>query len=56
MGIPAGFEVRRSGTHVALLRHLTGGGVLTISDGGTNSGAKLPELAALARSLREQTG
>jgi hypothetical protein len=54
--IPAGFEVRRSGGHVALLRHLAGGGVLTISDGGTNSGAKLADLAALARSLREQTG
>jgi hypothetical protein len=54
-GVPAGFEVRRSGSHVALLRHLTGGGVLTISDGGTNSGAKLTELAALARSVRQQT-
>jgi len=53
-GVPAGFEVRRSGTHVALLRHLTGGGVLTISDGGTSSGASLPELVTLARSLREQ--
>ncbi len=53
-GVPAGFEVRRSGTHVALLRHLTGGGVLTVSDGGTSSGASLSELATLARSLREQ--
>ncbi len=53
-GVPAGFEVRRGGKHVALLRHLTGGGVLTISDGGTSSGASLSELAALARSLREQ--
>jgi hypothetical protein len=53
-GLPAGFEVRRSGTHVALLRHLTGGGVLTISDGGTSSGAGLPQLVTLARSLREQ--
>ncbi len=52
--VPAGFEVRHSGSHVALLRHLSGGGVLTISDGGTSSGAGLPELAALARSLREQ--
>lgn len=53
-GVPAGFEVRRSGAHVALLRHLAGGAVLTISDGGTSSGASLPELAVLARSLREQ--
>ncbi len=53
-GVPAGFEVRRSGVHVALLRQLAGGGVLTLSDGGTSSGARLPELAALARSLREQ--
>ncbi len=53
-GLPAGFEVRRSGSHVALLRHLTGGGVLTISDGGTRSGASLPELATLARSLHQQ--
>jgi hypothetical protein len=54
-GVPAGFEVRHSGKHVALLRHLNGGGVLTISDGQTNGGASLAELASLARSLREQT-
>jgi hypothetical protein len=53
-GPPAGFEVRRSGSHVALLRRLPGGGVVTISDGGTSSGASLPELVGLARSLREQ--
>jgi hypothetical protein len=53
-GVPPGFQVRHSGTHVALLRHLAGGGVLTISDGGTSSGARLPELETLARSLREQ--
>ena len=53
-GVPSGFEVRRSGSHVALLRHLAGGGVLTLSDGGTSSGAGLTELATLARSLREQ--
>ncbi len=53
-GVPGGFEVRRSGKHVALLRHLSGGGVLTISDGGTSSGASLPELATLARSLQMQ--
>ncbi len=52
--VPAGFEVRHSGDHVALLRHLAGGGVLTISDGGTSTGASLSELATLARSLREQ--
>jgi hypothetical protein len=54
-GVPSGFEVRHSGTHVALVRHLDGGGVLTISDGGTSTGASLPELATLARSLREQS-
>jgi hypothetical protein len=51
---PAGFEVRRRGSQVALLRRLPGGGVLTISDGGTASGASLSELVALARNLREQ--
>jgi hypothetical protein len=55
-GVPSGFEVRRSGKHVALLKHLTGGGVLTISDGQTKGGASLAELASLARSLREQAG
>jgi hypothetical protein len=55
-GLPAGFEVRRSGKHVAILRHLAGGGVLTISDGATSSGASLAELATLARSLRLQAG
>jgi Protein of unknown function (DUF4245) len=54
-GVPSGFEVRRSGSHVALLRHLAGGGVLTISDGGTSSAASLADLAGLARSLQEQT-
>ncbi len=53
---PAGFEVRRSGTHVALLKHLSGGAVLTISDGGTKSGASLAELVSLAASLRELAG
>jgi hypothetical protein len=52
--VPAGFEVRRSGSHVALVRQLAGGAVLTLSDGGTSSGANLAELASLARSLREQ--
>ncbi len=53
---PAGFEIRRSGSHVALLRHLPGGGVLTLSDGGTSSGASLAELVTLARSLHELSG
>ena len=54
--MPSGFEVRRSGKHVALLKHLTGGGVLTISDGQTKGGASLAELGSLARGLREQAG
>ena len=53
---PAGFEVRRSGAHVALLRQLSGGAVLTISDGGTTSGASLSELVSLAKSLRRLPG
>jgi hypothetical protein len=56
ISLPAGFELHRSGSHAALLRHLPGGGVLMISDGGTSSGATLPELADLARSLKLQPG
>ncbi len=52
----AGFEVRRSGEHVALVKQLAGGAVLTISDGGTSSGASLRELVSLAKSLRQQAG
>jgi hypothetical protein len=51
----AGFEVRRAGGHVALVKQLAAGAVLTISDGGTSTGASLPELVSLAKSLREQT-
>jgi hypothetical protein len=51
-----GYQVRREGKHVALLRQLPGGGVLTISDGGTSSGASLDQLLTLARSLHEQPG
>lgn len=50
---PAGFEVHRSGGHVALLRRLPGGGILTLSDGGTASGASLSELVSLAGSLKQ---
>lgn len=50
---PAGYDVRRQGRHVALVRKLAGGGVLTISDGGATTGASLSELITLARSVRE---
>jgi len=53
---PEGFEVRRDGGHVALVKSLRGGGVLVISDGGTASSASQSELVTLAKSLREQTG
>jgi hypothetical protein len=51
-----GYELRRSGSHVALVKHFSGGGVLTISDGGTASSASLSELLTIAKSLRQQTG
>jgi hypothetical protein len=51
-----GFELRRDGGHLAFVKQLAGGGVLTISDGGASSGASLSELVTIARSLREQTG
>jgi hypothetical protein len=52
------YEVRRNGTgsdaHAALVRSLSGGATLTLSDGGTESGASYDELVALAGSLRDQ--
>jgi hypothetical protein len=53
--VPAGFTVLRDGGHVALLQKLAGGGVLTLSDGATSSGASLAQLVDLARSLRPVT-
>jgi hypothetical protein len=50
---PDGYQIRREGAHVALVHSLPGGGVLTISDGATSTGASLPELVTLARSLRQ---
>ena len=50
---PAGYLVRRQGGHVALVRQLSGGGILTISDGGTSSGANLSQLVTLAKSVRQ---
>jgi hypothetical protein len=52
----AGFELRFGGGHVALVKQLPDGGVLTISDGATASSANLSELVTIAKSLREQTG
>jgi Protein of unknown function (DUF4245) len=52
---PAGYQIRREGSHVALVHPLAGGGVLTLSDGGTSTGASLPELVTLARSMRQVT-
>ncbi len=54
--VPAGFELRHDGDHVALVKTLSGGGVLVISDGGTASSASQSELVTLAESLREQAG
>jgi hypothetical protein len=51
-----GYELRRGGGHVALVRHFGGGGVLTISDGGTSSSASLSQLVAIAQSLRQLKG
>ena len=51
-----GFELRRDGGHVALVKQLPGGGVLTMSDGGTSSSASLSQLVALTRSLQLQKG
>ena len=52
------YEVRRSGSgsgaHAALVRSLPGGATLTLSDGGTDSGATYDDLVALAGSLRDQ--
>jgi hypothetical protein len=54
----ASYEVRRSGSgdnaHVALVRPLPNGAVVTLSDGGSENGASFDELVALAGSLREQ--
>jgi len=55
VAIPAGFTALRDGEHVALLKKLPGGAVLTLSDGGTSTGASLAELTDLARSLRPVT-
>ncbi len=52
-GAPAGYVVRRQGDHVALVRRFDGGGILSISDGGTSSGASLSELVTLAKSVRQ---
>jgi hypothetical protein len=51
-----GFELRASKGHLALVKQLPGGGVLTISDGGTSSAASLGELVTIAKSLQEQKG
>jgi hypothetical protein len=56
VNVPAGFEIRRQGSHVALVRELPGGGVLALSDGAVSTGASLPELATLAGSLSEVSG
>jgi hypothetical protein len=52
----AGYELRRSGGHVALVKYFSGGGVLTMSDGGTSSSASLSELVSLTKSLQLQKG
>jgi Protein of unknown function (DUF4245) len=52
----AGYQLRRGGGHVALVKHFSEGGVLVISDGGTSSSASLSELVTVAKSLRVQTG
>ncbi len=52
VALPAGFTVLRDGSHVALLKKLTDGAVITISDGGKANGASLAEMAALARNLQ----
>lgn len=48
------YQVRRTDGHVALVRMLPGGAVMTLSDGGTENGATYDELVALARSLKQQ--
>ena len=52
------YEVRRAGSGdeatLALVRQLPGGGLLTLSNGGSGNGATLDELTAVAASLREQ--
>lgn len=52
---PDGYQIRRQGSHVALVHPLAGGGVVTLSDGGTSTGASLAELVSLARSMRQVT-
>jgi hypothetical protein len=52
----AGYELRRSGSHMALVKQFPGGGVLTISDGATASSASLSELVSLTKSLQLQKG
>jgi hypothetical protein len=47
------YEVRRADGHVALVRQVAGGGVVTLSDGGGDNGATYDELVALAASLRD---
>jgi hypothetical protein len=48
------YEVRRADGHVALVRMMSGGAALTLSDGGSENGATYDELVALAGSLKEQ--
>lgn len=50
----AAYEIRREGDRVGLVRRLPSGAVVTLSDGGVESGASYDELVALAGSLREQ--
>jgi hypothetical protein len=47
------YEVRRADGHVGLVRQLTGGGVVTLSDGGGDNGVTYDELVTLAGSLRD---
>ncbi len=49
----ATYEVRRADGHVGLVRKLTGGGAVTLSDGGGENGVTYDELVALAGSLRD---
>jgi hypothetical protein len=52
----AGYELRKAGGHYAMVRQFSGGGVLTISDGGTLSAASLSELVTIVKSLQLQKG
>jgi hypothetical protein len=50
----AGYELRRDGGHVALVKYFSNGSVLTMSDGGTASSASLAQLVSLTKSLQLQ--